>query len=88
MRILVISKSAQHKIKVFIKKHPALKPKLDKIAGGLLKDSFPVSLNVHKLTGRFKHLYAANINYEYRVVFFFDDKYLYLVNIGSHEEVY
>ena len=88
MRSLVISKSTQRKIKVFIKRHPTLRPKLEQIITNLLYDPFLAGLETHRLSGRLKHLYSASINYEYRVVFFFDDKFLYLGNIGSHEEVY
>ena len=88
MRSLVVSKSAQKKIKLFNKKYPELKTKLESAISGLLKNQFPKSLGVHKLTGRLKNFYAANINYEYRLVFLFDNKYAYLINIGSHDEVY
>lgn len=88
MRSLVISKSARHKIKVFIKKHPTLHPKLEQVIAHLLRDPFLKVLDTHRLSGKLKHLYAASINYDYRLIFFFDDKRLYLVNIGSHEEVY
>ena len=88
MRSLVISKSAKRKIKVFIRKHPTLRSKLEQVITNLLRDPFLATLETHRLSGRLKYLYAASISYDYRVVFFFDDKFLYLVNIGSHEEVY
>lgn len=88
MRSLVISKSTRRKIKVFIRKHPALRLKLEQVITHLLKDPFLKILDTHRLSGRLKHLYAASINYDYRIIFFFDDKCLCLVNIGSHEEVY
>ena len=88
MRSLVISKSTQRKVKVFIKKHPPLRSKLEQVVTNLLRDPFLASLETHRLSGKLKYLYAASINYDYRVVFFFDDKFLYIVNVGSHEEVY
>jgi addiction module RelE/StbE family toxin len=88
MRSLVISKSTERKIKIFIRKHPTIRSKLEQVVTNLLQDPFLASLETHRLSGRLKHLYSASISYDYRVVFFFDDKSLYLVNIGSHEEVY
>ena len=88
MRSLVVLKPTERKIKIFIRKHPTLRSKLEQVVTNLLRDPFLVSLETHRLSGRLKHLYAASINYDYRVIFFFNDKFLYLVNIGSHEEVY
>jgi addiction module RelE/StbE family toxin len=88
MRILVVSNSAKRKIKIFIKKHPLLRTKLERVIAGLLNNPFLPKLETHKLTGRLKRLYAANITYEYRLVFFFDNEHVYIINIGSHDEVY
>ena len=88
MRILVVLNSAKRKIKAFVKKYPELESKLEKTVSGLLKDPFQDRFDTHKLTGRLKHLYAASITYEHRLIFFFDDKCIYIVNIGSHDEVY
>lgn len=88
MRILVVSSSAKRKVKAFVRKYPELESKLEKIVSGLLKDPFQEKFYTHKLSGRLKNLYAASITYEHRLIFFFDDKCIYIVNIGSHDEVY
>lgn len=88
MRTLVVSNSAKRKIKAFIKKHPTLKIKLERIIADILKNPSFSSLGTHKLSGKLKHLYAANITFEYRLVFFFDNTHVYIANIGSHDEVY
>jgi mRNA-degrading endonuclease YafQ of YafQ-DinJ toxin-antitoxin module len=88
MRALSVSKSAKRKIEVFLKKHPALRSKVERIIGMLLRDTFSAGLDTHKLSGKLGYLYAASITYEYRFVFYFDIDTVYIVNIGSHDEVY
>lgn len=88
MRILVVSNSAKRKMRAFIKKHPDLQLKLEQVIFAILKNPSSSKLRIHKLTGKLKNLHAASITYDHRLVFFFDDQCVYLVNIGSHDEVY
>ena len=88
MRILIVSNSAKRKLKAFIKKHPEHRVKLEQIITNLLKNLLQKKIKVHRLSGKLKFLYAASITYEYRLIYFFDDQHVYLINIGSHDEVY
>ena len=55
----------------------------------LLKDDvYSVSLKTHKLHGSMGKSYACNIDYNYRIVFSFDDELIYLESIGSHDDIY
>ena len=88
MRILIVSNSVKRKIKAFIKKHPDLHLKLERVLSTLLENPTSSKFGAHKLTGKLKNLHAASITYDHRLVFFFDNKNLYIVYIGSHDEVY
>lgn len=57
----------------------------------LLRDPFHPSLRTHSLSGILKGLWAARINYEYRLIFRFvgkSKKGILLIDIGAHDEVY
>lgn len=50
------------------------------------KDAFHPLLRTHKLHGEFKDYWAYSVNYEYRVLFYFDtDHAVTYLNIGTHE---
>jgi addiction module RelE/StbE family toxin len=50
------------------------------------KDFFDPQLKTHKLHGRFKSYYAFSIDFEYRVIFDFDqDKNIRFYSIGKHD---
>jgi addiction module RelE/StbE family toxin len=78
------------KAKKFFKKHPELKEKFKNIILKLQTDPFEASLKMHKLQGELKDFYACSLSYEYRLVIsiIIIDKKIYLMDIGSHDEVY
>lgn len=53
-------------------------------------DPFHSSLKTHKLSGKLKNLWSFSIEYDLRVVFYFEDnnKKAIFIYIGSHDEVY
>lgn len=54
-----------------------------------LKDPFHPTLQTHKLTGVLKDLWAFKVDYDLRVVFYFEnDEKVIFVNIGTHDQVY
>lgn len=55
-----------------------------------IQDPFHSSLKTHKLTGKLKNLWSFSIEYDLRVIFYFEEKNskAVFVNIGSHDEVY
>lgn len=78
----------ERSLKFFLKKHPDLRDIiLDKLTL-LLKNPKDPKLKTHELKGNLKGILAASITYDYRVVFYLEDDLIYLLNIGSHDEVY
>lgn len=78
----------ERSLKPFLKKHPDLRDTvLDKLTL-LLKNPKDPKLKTHELKGNLKGILAASITYEYRVVFYIENDLIYLLNIGSHDEVY
>lgn len=88
MRHIQTSPQFQKSVKSFLTKHHELESNLVKLMQGLKKDIFNPKYRTHKLNGSLKMLYSANINYQYRLVFYFDEETIFLVNIGDHDEVY
>ncbi len=88
MRVLAASNQFRSKAHKFFKRHPDLEAKAGKLLTLLTKDVFHPQLKAHKLTGDLKKLYAASLDHRYRIVFGFNDETVFLINIGSHDEVY
>lgn len=88
MRRLIISGRFHRKLNSFIKKHPHLRKKLEQIFHKLLADSFAPNLQTHKLSGKLKMFYGCSVDYDYRLVFGLDNDNVYLLNLGTHDEVY
>jgi addiction module RelE/StbE family toxin len=74
----------------FFKKHRDLVPKFKKIIEKLTDDPFENSLKTHKLKGNLSDFYACSLTYQYRIVLTIEirDEEIFLVNIGTHDEVY
>jgi mRNA-degrading endonuclease YafQ of YafQ-DinJ toxin-antitoxin module len=55
-----------------------------------LKDPFHPTLKTHKLSGKLKFLWSYSIEYDLRVIFYFEDnnKKAIFTDIGTHDEVY
>ena len=87
---LLETKSYIKKIKKFLKKHPNLFKKYEKTISILEQNPFHPSLRLHKLQGDLKEFYSVSIDLEYRIIidFIIIDKQIFLIDIGSHDEVY
>ncbi len=74
----------------FFKKHPNLIYKYSEILKMLQINPFDKSLKTHKLHGKLKELYACNLDYQYRIILsiVIIENQIYLVDIGTHDEVY
>jgi mRNA-degrading endonuclease YafQ of YafQ-DinJ toxin-antitoxin module len=70
--------------------HPGLKKRISERLRLLEKDPYAAILRFHGLEGPLDDLYAVTIDYDLRVIIdaHFDSDAFYLVDIGSHEEVY
>jgi len=87
---LLETKSYIKKIKKFLKKHPNLFKKYEKTISILEQNPFHPSLRLHKLQGDLKEFYSVSIDLEYRIIidFIIIDEQIFLIDIGSHDEVY
>jgi len=87
---LVFTEKYEKKAKKFFKKHQNLKNKYNKIIFFLKENPFHPSLRLHKLQGDLKEFYSVSIDLEYRIIidFIIIDKQIFLIDIGSHDEVY
>lgn len=87
-RQLIATNQFERKLSNLSQKGVDLKKKISKTLNLLKKDVYSSVLRTHKLSGKLKNLYACSIDYDYRIVFVFDAEFVYLLNIGTHEEVY
>jgi len=76
--------------KKFLKKHQDLKQKYKKTILLLQSNPHHPSLRLHKLQGKLSHYHSIAIDMEYRIIidFIIIDEVIYLIDIGSHDEVY
>ncbi len=88
MRKLVLTNSFRRDLAKFLRRHKNLINALEKTLTKLENDIDEPSLHTHKLHGGLKRSYSCNVNYEFRIVFSYDDIHVYLEAIGSHDEVY
>ena len=88
MRNIEYPKRFAKKLDKFVTLHPEFKKKIIRIVDMLRKDPFAPSLVTHKLSGKLSPLFACSISLEYRLIFDITDETIYLVNIGTHDEVY
>jgi len=87
---LIETSSYAKKIRKFLKKHPNVFKKYAKTIFFLEKNPHHPSLRLHKLQGSLSEYYSISIDLEYRVIidFIIVDDVIYLIDIGSHDEVY
>ena len=45
-------------------------------------------LKTHKLHGELNDFYACKITYDCRLIFSYDDTYIYPQDIGTHDDIY
>ena len=78
------------KLRKFLKKHSNLFKKYEKTIYLLENNPYHPSLRLHKLQGKYKEFYSVSLDMEYRILidFVVIDKKIYLLDIGSHDEVY
>ena len=80
--------------KRLLKKQPDRREEIEKTLRLLLDDSFNPRLETHKLKGKLSGTWACSVGYELRIIFDFvrekdkkeDD--IFLLDIGTHDEVY
>ncbi|MDH4128849.1 MAG: type II toxin-antitoxin system mRNA interferase toxin, RelE/StbE family [Spirochaetota bacterium] len=54
-----------------------------------INNPFDKSLRTHKLSGKLKDLWSFTVDYDLRVIFYFEnDDNAIFIDIGTHDEVY
>jgi addiction module RelE/StbE family toxin len=94
MRTLIWSKTFVRALRRNIKKHPTVCKHIEETLKVLEENPFAPRLETHKLKGKLSGSWACSAGYDLRIVFDFvesekqkeDD--IFLLEIGTHEEVY
>ena len=88
MRTIISSNHFDKKLKKFVILHPELKLVIFDIINTLSFDPISRKYKAHKLSGSLRGCFGVSINSSYRITYDFDAENIYLLNIGSHDEVY
>ncbi len=94
MRKLIWGKTFIRAFKRVIKKHPNLREDIEGTLRILVQNPFAPQLEAHKLKGKLSGSWACSAGYDLRIIFDFiknekqkeDD--IFLIEIGTHDEVY
>jgi addiction module RelE/StbE family toxin len=94
MRVLIYDESFRRALKRRCKNRPQLQAKVLNTLSLLEIDPFSPTLKTHKLQGELKDLWSCSVEYNFRIVFYFQklenekEDAIVLVDIGTHDEVY
>ncbi|GJD20133.1 hypothetical protein RIVM261_050890 [Rivularia sp. IAM M-261] len=94
MKNLVWSTRFVRKFKRLIKKNPQLRSQVENILQLLTQDPFDSSLHTHRLKGDLDGLWSCSIDYDNRILFEFvtnldsGEEEIFLLTLGSHDDVY
>lgn len=83
---IVLSKSFTKELEKDIKRNPKLREKVIKTLHFLNSNINHKSLRLHKLTGT--EYWSISVNESYRIKIKIEDKYIFCLKFGKHEEVY
>jgi addiction module RelE/StbE family toxin len=94
MRTIVFASSFKRAFKSLIRREPEMEAKIAERLRLLATDPFHNSLKTHKLKGKLSGAWACTVEYDCRIVFNFkkdpdsEVEEIFLIDIGSHDEVY
>lgn len=94
MRTLIWNKSFVRASKRFMKKNPKLTQDIENTLKCLVDDPFAEHLETHKLKGKLSGTWVCSLGYNLRIFFEFvtnenkEEDDVYLIDIGTHDEVY
>lgn len=94
MRRLVWSSTFRRAVKKVLKKQPQLRRDIGATLKLLELDPFDARLASHKLKGKLAGTWACSVAFDLRILFEFvknpegGDDDIFLIEIGTHEEVY
>lgn len=90
---VIASSRFERKLKKRVESSKQERDKLFTLIKKLSENPSDISLNVHKLKGKLKNMYSCSCGYDCRIIFSiekdrFDEEFLLLIDIGTHDEVY
>ena len=87
---ITFSSSFKKAFKKKIKNNKRREKKFLKAIEKFINNPFSPQLRTHKLTGILKDLWSFRIDYEIRIIFYFDENRegAVFIDIGSHDEIY
>jgi len=87
---LIETKVYIKKLKKFLKKHPDMIKKYEKTVFLLENNPFHPSLRLHKLQGEKKEFYSVSLDMQYRIIldFIIIENKIFLIDIGTHDDIY
>jgi len=94
VKTLVWSTNFVRAVKKVIRRNPALKESVERALRQLAEDPSHPTLHGHKLKGELAGLWACTVDYDNRILFEFvrnqdtGEEEIFLLTIGTHDEVY
>jgi len=94
MRVLIWSNTFLRAFKRLMRKRPNLRKEVEEALRLLVQNPFDPQLETHKLKGKLSGSWACKAGYDLRIVFDFvksenqKEDEIFLIEIGTHEEVY
>ncbi|HKI00669.1 MAG TPA: type II toxin-antitoxin system YafQ family toxin [Thermoanaerobaculia bacterium] len=94
MRELLWSNTFRRALRRMLKRQPHVRGDIEATLRLLQVDPFAAQLATHKLKGRLAGTWACSAGYDLRILFEFvrnlerEEEDLYLIEIGTHDEVY
>jgi addiction module RelE/StbE family toxin len=91
---LTWSSAFSRAFKRLVRQNPQLRSPVENTLKQLVQDPFHPSLRTHKLKGDLSGRWSCSIDYSNRIVFQFvknsslDEEEIFLLALGSHDEVY
>jgi len=70
----------------FLSKNPEYKPKIKKTFSLIISNIYHPSLRLHKLVGQ--ENYSISVDMKIRIIIHLDEDKIFLLRIGSHNQVY
>lgn len=94
MRRLVWSNTFRRAFRRTLRRQPQLREEIESTLRALEEDPFTPRLATHKLKGKLSGTWACSAGYDLRILFEFvpgregEEDDVFLIEIGSHEDVY
>lgn len=75
--------------KAWIKKNPGKANLMITVINLFIENPFHPLLSTHKLKGKLKDCYAFTVEYDLRIIFYFEDNnHAVFIALGTHDQVY